>query len=459
MTATDNSPLQTDVELGQTLTSQAYDAVLAVLAGESHIDLATLVLPLHPADIADLVERLPLEHRAQVLAVLEPPTLGAVLVELEEPALAAALKQVQGETLQAVLSALESDDVAALVRHFSPEQMAIAKKSIDRKQRRLLEYDPETAGGMMQLEILTALPNQTVGDVLKHLQQDDVGIPPNPGSVYVINVRRKLLGSVSLHRMIRNKPKTKLEDIMRTDLLSVTFDEKQPEIIDLFEKYDIHNCAVVNKRGQLLGRITIDDVLDIIMEQAERQTFRAAGVDEQVDLFAPAMETAMKRLPWLVINLLSAILASFVIAQFEGEISQLVALAVLMPIVASMGGNAGTQALTVTVRGLAVGHITAKNALILLWKELRVGGFSGIILAVLLALGTLLIYGNSALAIIIMVATVVNHLLAAVAGYFIPILLKRFNYDPAISSGVLVTTVTDVGGFFVFLGLAALFLV
>ncbi|PIZ30956.1 MAG: magnesium transporter, partial [Alphaproteobacteria bacterium CG_4_10_14_0_8_um_filter_53_9] len=239
---------------------------------------------------------------------------------------------------------------------------------------------------------------------------------------------------------------------------TISPDEKEEEVISLFEKYDIHNLAVVNTKNQLLGRITIDDVLDVVMERAARQQARAAGVDETDDLFAPAIETAQHRMPWLIINLGTAIAAAAVIALFEESIAKLTVLAVLMPIVTSMGGNATTQTQTVIIRALALGQITKQNGLALLKKELTVGSMKGLSLAMLIALGTWLLYGQPMLALVIALATVANHLIAAWAGWITPIMLKKYKFDPAIATGVITTTFTDVGGFFVFLGLATLLL-
>lgn len=439
------------------LTEKRYEDVLIALE-EKPQRLRGLLTPLHPADIADLLERLPQKKREFIVLHIPNTMIGDVLAELEEGVQEHLLSILTPQAVVEAVADLESDDTVDIVQHLEERQAEEATESLDKQEKRLLKYDPESAGGLMQLEVLTALPQQKIGDVLRYLRREAGDLPDNPGTVFIINDKRKLLGTVSLARLVQCPLNLRLEEVMREKPVTIPADMPNTDIPSLFEKYDIHNCAVVNRRGQLLGRITIDDVLDVVLEQHERELKRAAGLNEKDDLFAPIWSTTGKRLPWLIINLGTAILASLVIALFQDQIQRLVALAVLMPIVASMGGNAGTQTLTVTVRGLATGHITMKNALLLLAKELFVGSLNGTALALLLAAGVVYIYDDWVLASIIAAATVINHVFAAIAGHLIPLTLKKLRYDPAISSGVLVTTVTDVGGFFVFLGLAALFL-
>lgn len=426
--------------------------------------IGPLLVGIHPADIADFMESLPRDKRDMLTSALPQEALGDILIELEDGAQEHMLATLDSDVVKEVISELESDDAVDIARQLedsdeTDEDHAEAKKFLsDKQQKRLFEYDADTAGGLMQLELVTALPEQKVKDVLKYLRTEHDNLPGNPGTIFVVNDKRKLLGTVSLSRLVRCPPNKDLTAVMRENPLTLLPDASEADVVNMFEKYDIHNVAVVNKRGALLGRITIDDVLDVVMEGHERQTARAAGVEEGEDIFAPIWATTSKRLPWLIINLFTAVLASLVIAMFQDDIQRLVALAVLMPIVASMGGNAGTQTMTVAVRGLATGKLTWSNALYLLRKEVSIGGLNGVFLGLLLALGTFVFYQDAALAGVIATATVANHLFAAFAGHLIPIMLKKMKYDPAISSGVLVTTVTDVGGFFVFLGLAGLVL-
>ena len=444
----------------QHLTDEAYRAVLSALKETpDFLDLKPLVDPLHPADVADLLERLPPTQREKVLPFVSQEVLGDVLAEATDGVQENLLEALPNEDVAEALAELESDDVVDIVQHMSDDDAAETRELIkDIHEEKLETYEPETAGGLMQVELLTMPPSTTVAQVIAHMQDQGDDLPENLSTVFVVGPRKRLIGAIGFSRLLRFGPKTKLEKIMRTDPVSVAPDTSQKDVAKLFEKYDLFNVPVVASNGTLLGRITVDDIIDVMLEEHEKETLHMAGVKEGEDLFAPVLTTTQQRLPWLIVNLFTAILASLVIALFEGEIQQLVALAILMPIVASMGGNAGTQTLTVTVRGLATGHITLQNALYLMGKEVMVGGLNGLLLGLVLAVGTWLFYGNMALAGVILAATVLNHLFAALAGHFVPVLLERAGKDPALSSGVLVTTVTDVGGFFVFLGLAAIVL-
>lgn len=456
---TESRHYEDNLHLG--LTEETYVSILDAL--ENHpARLGRLLADIHPADIADLLERLPREHRADVLINIPIEHLGEVVSELDEGVKEHVLQILRPEEVRLAIRELESDDAADLARtveDITDENGPDAGELVfNRQHKQLLEYGEDTAGGLMQVELVRALPTQTVDQVLTYIRSNREDLPDNPGTVFVVNPQRKLLGTVSLHRLVKAPVKSTLEEIMRQNPLTIQPDAPEQEVVSVFEKYNIHNLAVTNKRNQLLGRITIDDVLDVVMEHAARQQARAAGVDETEDLFAPAVVTTRHRMPWLIINLGTAILAAMVIALFENSIAKLTTLAVLMPIVTSMGGNATTQTQTVIIRGLAMGHITRQNAWALFKKEFLVGGYKGTVLGLLMALGTFLLYHSPMLALVIALATLANHFIAAFAGWMTPLILKRYNFDPAIATGVITTTFTDVGGFFVFLSLATILL-
>lgn len=443
---------------GENLTEERYLEALHALETQPEL-LTELLSDLHPSDMADLLERLPPEHRRTVIHFIEDEALGDTIAELNEGVQGSILEGVSDAQLADILPKLNSDDAIDIIQHLNDERAEETLSLMsDADQQQLMGWPEDSAGGLMQLEVLALPKSWRIGSLLDFLRSEDETLPDHLNTIYVVESNKKLIGSISLGRLVRTSVSKRLKDVMRTDPVQVSPDTHQRDVVKIFEKYDVLSCAVVDDEGQLLGVITIDDVMDALIEEEERTAMRRAGMDENEDLFAPVMSTTRKRFPWLVVNLFTAILASAVISLFEGTIEQLVALAVLMPIVASMGGNAATQTMTVTVRGLAADQITLKNALILLKKELKVGGFNGLFLGILVALGTMLYYGNVALGLVILLATVANHIFAALAGHFVPILLQRLGKDPAISSGVLVTTVTDVGGFFAFLGLAALVL-
>ncbi len=443
------------------LTDDAYIEILVALDAAPE-KLESLLANVYPADISDLIERLPRDHRETILKNIPQEHLAEVVSHLEEGAKEHVLQFLNAEQLATVLTEMESDDAADLaqmIEDISDDEDADAEDFLqDHQQKHLLEFEPDTAGGLMQLEVAVALPTDTAKQTLDFIREKQNELPENPGTIFVVNKTRKLLGTVSLNRLVKAPLAARLEDVMRREPLTLQPEATADEVIKVFEKYDIHNLAVVNKRGQLLGRITIDDVLDTVMDEAAYRQSAAAGVDSDEDLFAPAITTARSRLPWLVVNLFTAVLAAAVISMFEDSIAKLTTLAVLMPIVASMGGNATTQTQTVIIRGLATGHITRQNAWALFKKEFAAGGFNGTILALLMALGAWALYGSPMLALVIALATLANHGIAAFAGWATPLVLKRYKYDPAISTGVITTTFTDVGGFFVFLSLATLLL-
>lgn len=447
------------------LTDDAYIAILVALDTEEP-ELSTHLIPLlenlYPADIADLIERLPRDHRAAIITHTPQEHLSEVISHLEEGVKEHVVQFLNPEQVATALEELESDDAADLaqmIEDIADDEDTDAEDLLtDPQQRHLLEFEPDTAGGLMQLEVVTALPTDTVLQTLEYLRTNQDDLPGNPGSIFVVTKSRKLLGTVSLNRLIKADFGSTLESIMRREPLTLQPEASSDDVTRIFEKYDIHNLAVVNKRNQLLGRVTIDDVLDVVMDEAAYRQSAAAGLDSEEDLFAPALTTARSRLPWLAVNLVTAIMAAAVISMFEASIAKLTILAVLMPIVASMGGNATTQTQTVIIRGLATGHITRQNAWALFKKELAAGSFNGSLLALVMAIGAWVIYGSPMLALVIALATIANHIIAAFAGWVTPLILKRFKYDPAISTGVITTTFTDVGGFFVFLGLATLLL-
>lgn len=449
------------------LNEETYTAVLDALAHRPQ-KLGHLLADLHPADIADLLERLPRNTREPVLAHIPHEHLGDVIAELDEGVQEHVLSVLGPEEIRHAIKDLDSDDAADVVQvleeiHGESSLGVVGTASdaallSDHQSKRLLHYDYDTAGGLMQVEVVTALPSRTVGEIMQYLRDNAAVLPTNPGSVFVVNEHRKLLGTISQSRLLKSDPKAFLPDIMRREPITLQPDAPQADVVKVFEKYDLNNIAVVNKKGQLLGRINVHDIIDVLIAESARQSARAAGVDESEDLFAPAITSTRQRLPWLIVNLFTAVAASAVIALFETSIAQLTTLAVLMPIVASMGGNATTQTQTIIIRGLALGHITKQNAWELLKKQFATGAYLGIALAMAMALGVGLLYGNWKLSAVIAMATLANHLIAALGGWATPLLLKRYKYDPAIATGVITTTFTDVGGFFVFLGLATLIL-
>ncbi|HEY4556285.1 MAG TPA: magnesium transporter, partial [Lysobacter sp.] len=353
------------------------------------------------------------------------------------------------------------DDLADLVEDLPDTVIDEVLKSMDRENRERLEqalsYPEDTAGRLMNPDVVTVRADTTVDVVLRYLRLRGE-LPEHTDHLYVVSRRHQYLGRIAVAALLTNEPGTPINRLVDDEQPPIDAGETDNEVARKFSDHDWISAPVVDENNILLGRITIDDVVDIIREQAEHQALGAAGLDEDEDLFSPVWRATRRRLIWLSINLGTAFLAASVVGRFEATIDQLVALAVLMPIVAGMGGNAGTQVLALMVRGLALGQVSASNARVLLWKEMRVALLNGAVLGSLLGAVVLAWFRNFGLAAVIAVALTLNLLFAATAGVLVPLTLRRLGFDPALASSIFLTTVTDVMGFFTFLGLATVVL-
>ena len=430
--------------------------------------LRALLAPLHPADIADVLERLhPGARRGAIIAIREQFD-PEVLAELDEDLMDEVLEALGTKEVAAALVELDSDDAVDIVKEMDAAGQAEVLDAMSAEDRSLIEqglgYPEDSAGRLMQREVVTVPEFWNVGQTIDFMRgQADAEAadsihPDRFYDVFVIDPARRPLGSVPLSSLLRALRKVRVADIMETDLRRVPVEMDQEEVAFLFSQRDLMSAPVVDSGGRLVGAITIDDVVDVIHEEHEEDIMRLGGVRED-DFYRAALATARARFSWLLINLGTAVLASLVIGRFQATIEQIVALAVLMPIVASMGGNAGTQTLTVAVRALAAKELTPTNAGRIVGKEVLVGGVNGIGFAVLTGGVAWLWFGEAKIGAVIALAMVVNMVVAALAGITIPLALERTGADPAIASGVFLTTVTDVVGFAVFLGLAAWMLV
>ncbi|MEM8975520.1 MAG: magnesium transporter, partial [Pseudomonadota bacterium] len=322
--------------------------------------------------------------------------------------------------------------------------------------QRNLDYPEETAGRLMQGEFVSVAPFWNVGQVIDYMRETDE-LPTTFSEIYVVDPLFKVLGSVNLSHLLRSKRHVPIEEIMRDDISTVDATADQEDVARQFERYDLYSAPVVDASGRLVGVVTVDDVVEVIQEEADEDIRRLGGVGDE-SVADNVFNTTQSRFIWLLVNLLTAVLASVIIKMFDASIEQMVALAVLMPIVASMGGNAGTQTMTVAVRALATRDLTAVNASRIVLREVSVGLLNGLLFALILALVTVLWFGSGALGLVIAAAMISNHLAAALAGILVPLSLQRLGQDPAIASSVFVTTITDVVGFFAFLGLATIWL-
>lgn len=436
--------------------------ILAALESEDLLKIQDILADLHPADVAGVLEGIPPEQRHLVWRQVDPETMGEVLVEVPEAVRSDLLEDMDHSALVTAVQGLETDDIADLLPELSAEATAEILFFMDKQDRQrldaVLSFPEDTAGGLMNVDAVTVRANITLQVVLRYLRLRGE-LPEYMNELYVVDKTHRLIGALQLSKILTTDPKLLVGDVMDENTNKLTALMPDNEVAAAFERYNLINAPVVDEDERLLGRITVDDVVDVIREEADHSVMAPAGLSEEVDIFAPVVRSARDRAVWLGVNLITAVIASWVIGLFEGTIEKVVALAVLMPIVASMGGNAGTQTVTLVVRGLAVGTITDANARRLLVSELMVGVLNSMLWALIVALVAVAWFHNLALGLIIALAMIINLVFAALAGVVIPVAVRRLGVDPALASGVALTTVTDVVGFLSFLGLATLFLI
>jgi magnesium transporter len=416
---------------------------------------------MHPAEIAHLLESLPADLREIVWEQVPPEAEGEILTNLNEEVLATVIRGMDPEQLVAATEDLETDDLADILPEI-PEDVAqellLTMEQQDRERlHAVLSYDEDSAGGLMNLDTVVVRSDTTLDVVLRYLRRRGE-IPETTDNLFVVEREGHYLGLLPLTTLLTNDPFKLVRDVMEQDEEAIPASMPAREVANRFEQRDLISAPVVDDHNILLGRITIDDVVDVIRDDAEHSLMSMAGLNEEVDLFSPVLTSTRRRAVWLGINLVTALMAAWVIGLFEGTIQQFVALAVLMPIVASMGGIAGSQTLTLVIRGIALGQVSGSNARRLLSKEIWVSIWNGLIWALVLAVIADIWFDDYRLGLIIAAAIIINLLVAAIAGASIPLLLRRLGADPALGGGVVLTTVTDVVGFFAFLGLATIFL-
>jgi magnesium transporter len=386
---------------------------------------------------------------------------GEVLVHVGEEVRESLIADMDPDELVAAASDLDIDDLADLMEDLPDTVIDEVLKSMDRENRERLEqvlsYNEDSAGRLMNPDVVTVRADTTIDVVLRYLRLRGE-LPDHTDHLYVVSRRHQYLGRIALQALLTHEPGTPINQLLDDEQPAIGVDETSAEVARQFSDHDWISAPVVDDNNILLGRITIDDVVDIIRAQAEHQVMSAAGLDEDEDLFSPVRRAFRRRMLWLTINLGTAFLAASVVSQFQGTIAHLVSLAVLMPIVAGMGGNAGTQVLALMVRGLALGQIGSINVGALVWKEVRIAIINGIGIGLLLALIVLLWFREPMLSLVIALALTINFSAAALGGVFVPVLVKRMGFDPALAGGVILTTITDVMGFLSFLGLATLLL-
>ena len=420
-----------------------------------------LVNTLAPAEIGNLLESLPPDRRMVVWGLVDPDDDGEVLVHVGDEVRESLIADMDPDEIVAAVEDLDIDDLADLVEDLPEAVTGQILRSMDRENRERLEqalsYEEDTAGRLMNPDVVTVRADTTVDVVLRFLRLRGE-LPENTDHLYVVNRRHQLLGWVALQKLVTSEPGAAVNKLIDDELTAIHVGESAESVARQFSDHDWVSAPVVDEGNVLLGRITIDDVVDIIREQAEHQALGAAGLDEDEDLFSPVKRAVRGRIVWLGVNLATAFLAAWVIGRFEVTIEKIVALAVLMPIVAGIGGNAAMQVLTLMVRGLALGQVGASNAGVLLWKEVRVALINGLLIGGFVGLVAFAWFQDWLLGVVIAAALVINFACAALAGVLVPLAMKRADVDPAVAGGVVVTAVTDVVGFFSFLGLATVIL-
>jgi len=442
------------------VTEALVDDVLEAIEARDAPTIEALLDPLHPADIAHLIEQIDPASRRDLLVVWKGGMDGDILSELDEGLREEIIDGLDSKELAEAVRELESDDVVDLVEHLDHDQQGAVLDALEAGDRvaveKALAYPDESAGRHMQSEVVRVPEHWTVGEAIDYLRSD-VNMPDQFYHVVLVDPRIKPVGYATLGRILSAKRSTPLMDICEESFRTFHVEDPAADVAHAFNHYHLISAPVVDDDDRLVGMITIDDAMTLLDEEHEEDILRLAGVGEG-SLSDSVLETTRQRLPWLAVNLVTAILASGIISLFEDVISGLVALAVLMPIVASMGGNAGTQSLTVAVRSIATRDLTGANVWRVIRREVLVGLVNGLMFAVVMGVIGWLWFSTPMLGVVIAAAMVINLVVAGLAGTVVPVVLERVGVDPALASGAFVTTVTDVVGFFAFLGLAAMVL-
>jgi magnesium transporter len=430
----------------------------AYLAASRDEDVASVMEPLHAADVGDVLETLDPAERIHLVHTLGDRFDYSALTEVDESVRIELMDAIPNAAIARGVSGLDSDDAVAILEDLEQEDRDEVLAKLPTFERlslkRSLDFPEESAGRRMQTDFIAIPPFWTVGQTIDYLRREK-DLPDEFYQIYVVDASYQVLGTIPLDKFLRAPRARAIEELMNTNLVLVDANEDQEEAARDFERYDLVEVGVVDESRRLVGVLTIDDIVDVIHEEADEDIKLLAGVGDE-DISGSTMDTVRSRVPWLVINLMTAVAVSFVIGLFDATIEQMVSLAVLMPIVASMGGNAGTQTMTVTVRALAMRELDGRRLRRLVTREMIVGLANGIIFAVLIGIVTWLRFGDVQLGGVIAAAMIINLIVAGTAGILIPVTLEKFKADPAIASAVFVTTITDTVGFFAFLGIAGL---
>ncbi|MCG5516501.1 MULTISPECIES: magnesium transporter [unclassified Ectothiorhodospira] len=457
----DETVAQANTKPPETTQAELLAQVVEHLDAGRRDDIVEHLEAAHAAEVADLLESLPPDQRSGLWDVIPAEQEGEILSHLRDEARASIIEEMDDVELVAAARSMAPEDLAEVIEELPDERHTALLQTLDGDHRQRLQavltFGQNTAGRLMSTDVLSVRPDVSVAVVLRWLRRHQV-LPPHTDTLMVIDEQGHYLATLGVDRLLTSDPQAIVGQLMRQDTVVVRADMSEHEVAALFERRDLISLPVLDQEDHLLGRITIDDVVDIIREESDKVLLNRAGLDEDEDLFAPVMPSARRRGLWLGINLMTVFLAAAVIGRFEAVLDQIVALAVLLPIVASMGGIAGSQTLTLMIRGLALDQIAKANIRWLIGKEIAVGALNGIAWALVVALVAYLWFGSAGISVTIASAMILNLLIAALAGVLIPLGLKRVGIDPALSGAVILTTVTDIVGFLSFLGLATVIL-
>ena len=460
-----NDEQKYDSDLGSKDASYVIDKqkmaiVLSALASGNRVDLTEVLEPLHPADIADIIEQLNTTDRARFIRLYDTEFYGDILSEIDEHIREEVISELNPDVLAEAVRDLESDDVVDIVEDLEEEQKETILMALDEGDRvavqSLLSYPEQSAGRLMQREVVMAPEHWSVGMAIDFLR-NDANLPEQFYHIVLVDPRLHPVGNVSLGKLMSSKRSVLLKEIIEDVFQVIPADQDEADVAYAFNQYHLISAPVVDMENRVVGVITIDDAMVVLDEELEEDIMLLAGVGDS-SVSDTIIETVRGRLPWLAVNLATAILASIVIAQFEATIAQFVALAILMPIIASMGGNAATQSLTVAVRAIATKDISSTNIGRVIRREVGVGILTGLIFAVSMGLIGVFWFGTAMLGVVIAISMLINLVVANLAGTTIPVILEKLGIDPALASGAFVTTVTDVVGFFAFLSIAGILL-
>ncbi|MBT3827288.1 MAG: magnesium transporter [Nitrosomonadales bacterium] len=424
--------------------------------------LERLLDDLHPADIADILESLPVQKRLVLWDLVKSKSEGDILIEVSDAVRQTLIADMDSTELLAAAEQLETDEIADIAPDLPEEVLQDLLENLDIQNRERLQsalsYPEDSVGSLMEFEVITIREDVTLEVVLNYLRKIEK-LPNHTDKLFVVDRDSLILGVLPLERIIVNPPTTKVKNVMAKEIVLFKPEDLADEASNAFERYDLVTAPVVDKKNKLVGRLTVEAVMDFIRQESDNEKFSMAGLREEEDIFASIWKSVQNRWAWLAINLLTAFIASRVIGIFEGSIEKVVALAALMPIIASIGGNSGNQTTAMIVRALAIGQLTQSSIRSLLYKEISVALLNGLIWGSIVGLFAFYLYNNANLGYVMAGAMVLNLMLAAIMGVLMPILMYRLGKDPAVGSSVLITAMTDSGGFFIFLGLATLVLI